>query len=96
MRGGKGRRLVLSLARSVACIAATRVAGRLLEGRFRALPHVLDVTESNYWPLPVAADAWDAGQREEALAQYAERCAWRRTCPRRTTTTAASSLRRTE
>jgi tetratricopeptide (TPR) repeat protein len=64
---------VLALAVIGGCIAATRVQVGYWKDDPTLFQHALDVTENNYLAhFRLAADAWDGGRREEALAQYAE------------------------
>ena len=56
-----------------ACVAATRVQVGYWRDDPTLFRHALDVTENNYLAhFRLAADAWDAGSRDEALAHYAE------------------------
>ncbi len=72
-RGGNVVAWVLSLAAIGACITATRVQVGYWKDDSVLFQHALDVTERNYLAhFRLAADAWDAGRREEALVHYAE------------------------
>jgi Tfp pilus assembly protein PilF len=57
----------------VACIAATRVQVGYWKDDPTLFRHALDVSENNYLAhFRLAADAWDAGSRDEAIAHYAQ------------------------
>jgi tetratricopeptide (TPR) repeat protein len=63
---------IVAVGAIAACIAATRVQVGYWKDDPTLFRHALDVTEDNYLAhFRLAADAWDAGSRDEALAHYA-------------------------